>query len=438
MTRAAVYIRLSRYRGTDDPSNSPETQRRACLDYAKSQGWDVLDFYTDLDFSGGTTKRPQLAELRKNWRRYDVALAMKLDRWSRSVIDFHELHREASANGVALVAVRDQIDMSSANGRLFATILSAFAEFEREVIRERTLAGKVTQRALGKWNGGKLPFGFKVVDSKLEVNEEQAAIIREILQRRTNNESWLTVCRWLQTVTDNRSWDARTVRRVLQQPRLNGTILSPGEWELAQKLAEAQSRSDWTPRQDHLLSGLLRCDTCDATCSYFKGHRGRATYRCNRNRCDRRGMVYADEIEQHITSAFLNAYASNPEYRRIVEADERAEQIAELKGQLQAIDATLSALEPDALIAAAQQKRKLLEALETLQKATTAAVRFQQTGKTLGQVWEGGDLEQKRQLLQAHLGEIRVTGTGSSVMTSGKIHLAQDERTPEQILGIGE
>lgn len=432
--RAAIYIRLSRYRGDDDPSNSPETQRRACEEYAKAQGWEVVATYSDLDVSGGSTKRPQLTELRKHWGRFDVALAFKLDRWSRSVIDFHELHREASAQGVALVSVRDRIDMSSANGRLFATILAAFAEFEREVIRERVLANKATQKSLGKWNGGTVPFGFKVVDSKLEVNETEALIIKEVMRRRAANESWIQICRWLMSCTEGRRWDARAVRRMLKSPGLRGTVLTYAEWEQAQVLAEAQERPDWTPRAEHLLSGLLRCGTCGSTMGYVKS--GNPIYRCSsKNHCSAPARVYASEIEAAVGEMFMGSYGSIPERRTIMEADEKAEQLASLKLQMEALDASLSGLEVEALIQAAQEKRALQEAIQGLEQRVSAGVRFEATGRTLGDAWRSAGLSERRALLERHIGKLQVA-RGTSKLTAGRLSRVAEDQTPEEILGL--
>lgn len=434
MPTCAIYVRLSVFRA-GQPDIAPETQRRACAAYAEAKGWTVIKIYEDLDVSGGSLERPQLDKLRREWRRYDHVVFHKLDRLSRSLTDFLTLHQESVNSGVALASVNEGLDMSTPMGRFVTQVLVAFGEMERETIRARVLAGKETARSMGRWNGGPAPFGFKIVDAMLEVEPTEATAIREIMRRRQAGDSWLSVSRWLMLAFPGRKWDARTIRRILQRELLRGTILTPGEFELAQDLAAPQERKDWTPRQNRLLSGLLRCQ-CGATMAYFKGHRGRPIYRCNQNRCERRALVYVDDIERHIEETFLQLFGDKPEMRVVIEADERAEQLAVLKGSLQALDADLTALEPEALVEAASRKRELLTGIAELQSGAMHGARFEPTGKTLGQVWAEAEVHTRRELLRKHIGTFQVEHTGHSLFTPDRLSIIRDEQTVDELLGL--
>ena len=94
--------------------------------------------------------------------------------------------------GVNLICVEDGIDSSKDAGKLMISVLSAVAEIERENIRTQTMEGRIQKAREGKWNGGFAPYGYKLVDGKLEINEEEAAAIRIIFDRYVNTNSGAT------------------------------------------------------------------------------------------------------------------------------------------------------------------------------------------------------------------------------------------------------
>ena len=121
--------------------------------YTKSKDWIVEKEFTDT-MSGAKAERPGLAALMAAVRagEVDTILCVKLDRMARSLVNFAEVVRELEAHGAALICTSQGIDTSKANacGRLQQNVLSAVAEFERELIRERTKAGLAVARASGK------------------------------------------------------------------------------------------------------------------------------------------------------------------------------------------------------------------------------------------------------------------------------------------------
>jgi site-specific DNA recombinase len=141
--RCAVYTRKSTEEGLDMEFNSLDAQREACEAYVASQkaeGWLLVpDRYDDGGFSGGTLERPALQRLIADIgaNRVDVVVVYKIDRLSRSLMDFAKLVEVFDRNSVTFVSVTQSFNTTTSMGRLTLNILLSFAQFEREVIGER-------------------------------------------------------------------------------------------------------------------------------------------------------------------------------------------------------------------------------------------------------------------------------------------------------------
>ncbi len=187
--RCAVYTRKSTEEGLDMEFNSLDAQREACEAYIASQkpeGWLLLpDRYDDGGFSGGTLERPALQRLIADIeaRRVDVVVVYKIDRLSRSLMDFAKLVEVLDRNSVTFVGVTQSFNTTTSMGRLTLNILLSFAQFEREVIGERIRDKFAASRKKGMWMGGFVPLGYDVKDRKLIVNKTEAAIVRMIFER---------------------------------------------------------------------------------------------------------------------------------------------------------------------------------------------------------------------------------------------------------------
>lgn len=187
--RCAVYTRKSSEEGLDMEFNSLDAQREACEAYIASQkpeGWLLLpDRYDDGGFSGGTLQRPALQRLIADIeaRRVDVVVVYKIDRLSRSLMDFAKLVEVLDRNSVTFVSVTQSFNTTTSMGRLTLNILLSFAQFEREVIGERIRDKFAASRKKGMWMGGFVPLGYDVKDRKLIVNKTEAAVVRMIFER---------------------------------------------------------------------------------------------------------------------------------------------------------------------------------------------------------------------------------------------------------------
>ena len=187
--RCAVYTRKSSEEGLDMEFNSLDAQRESCEAYVASQkaeGWLLVpDRYDDGGFSGGTLARPALQRLLADIQtgRIDVVVVYKIDRLSRSLMDFAKLVEVFDRNNVTFVSVTQSFNTTTSMGRLTLNILLSFAQFEREVIGERIRDKFAASRKKGMWMGGFVPLGYDVKDRKLVINEAEAAVVRTIFQR---------------------------------------------------------------------------------------------------------------------------------------------------------------------------------------------------------------------------------------------------------------
>jgi DNA invertase Pin-like site-specific DNA recombinase len=187
--RCAVYTRKSTEEGLDKEFNTLDAQREACESYIASQkpeGWVLVpDRYDDGGFSGGSLDRPALQRLLGDIEadRVDVIVVYKIDRLSRSLMDFAKLVEVFDRNSVTFVSITQSFNTTTSMGRLTLNILLSFAQFEREVIGERIRDKFAASRRKGMWMGGSIPLGYDVQNRKLVVNQAEAATVRMIFER---------------------------------------------------------------------------------------------------------------------------------------------------------------------------------------------------------------------------------------------------------------
>lgn len=202
--RCAIYTRKSTEEGLDQEYNSLEAQRDAAFAFITSQrheGWLVLDDeYNDGGYSGGNTNRPSLKRLLEDVEqgKVDVVVVYKIDRLSRSLVDFAQMVATFEKYGVTFVSVTQQFNTTTSMGRLTLNILLSFAQFEREVTGERIRDKIAASKAKGMWMGGVPPLGYDVVERKLVVNEREANLVCEIFSLYAQNGSAATIVRQLQ------------------------------------------------------------------------------------------------------------------------------------------------------------------------------------------------------------------------------------------------
>ncbi|MBW8270911.1 recombinase family protein [Caldovatus aquaticus] len=186
--RCAVYTRKSTEEGLEQAFNSLDAQREACEAFIASQrseGWVLVrDRYDDGGASGGTLERPALKRLLADIEAglVDVVVVYKIDRLSRSLMDFARLVQTFDQHEVTFVSVTQSFNTTTSMGRLTLNILLSFAQFEREVIGERVRDKIAASRARGMWMGGPVPLGYRVEHRRLVVDEAGAAAVRRVFE----------------------------------------------------------------------------------------------------------------------------------------------------------------------------------------------------------------------------------------------------------------
>jgi site-specific DNA recombinase len=264
--RCAVYTRKSTEEGLEQEFNSLHAQREACEAYIASQrseGWALIrDAYDDGGFSGGTLERPALRRLLADIEEglVDVVVVYKIDRLSRSLMDFSKLVEVFDRSGVTL------------------NILLSFAQFEREVTGERIRDKIRASRQKGMFMGGNVPLGYVVKDRKLVVQKDEAAIVRSIFERFVRIGSATVLARelrqegirtkrgklvdkgYLYKLLNNRTYLGMAVHKGTAYPGEHAAIVSQDLWDKVHAiLAEnARTRSANTRAQmPALLKGLI-------------------------------------------------------------------------------------------------------------------------------------------------------------------------------------
>ncbi len=299
--RCAIYTRKSTEEGLDQEFNSLDAQREAAEAFILSQrreGWIALpELYDDGGFTGANMDRPALAKLLKAVEagELDCVVVYKVDRLSRSLLDFTRMLSVFEKHKVSFVAVTQQFNTSTSLGRLTLNILLSFAQFERELIGERTRDKMSAARRKGKWVGGCPVLGYDVDPGggRLIVNEEEAERVRAIFALFEEHRSGAATLAEI----DRRGWRLKSwtrktgqfhvggpfaldsLRRLLSNilytgairhkgqpyPGEHAAILAPGTWERVQELIVHRplvARGRLRNKHQALLSGLLHCDSC--------------------------------------------------------------------------------------------------------------------------------------------------------------------------------
>jgi len=186
----AIYTRKSTSEGLEQEFTSLDNQRESAENYIKSQqheGWTVCkELYDDGGFTGANIERPALQKLLAHIKegRVNCVVVYKVDRLSRSLLDFSQLLEFFDKNNVVFVSVTQQFNTNTSMGRLTLNILLSFAQFEREIISERTKDKMGAARRRGQWLGGRTPYGYNKDEEtgKLTIHPPEAEIVKRIFE----------------------------------------------------------------------------------------------------------------------------------------------------------------------------------------------------------------------------------------------------------------
>jgi site-specific DNA recombinase len=395
--RIALYIR----RSTDEDHQpfSLEAQETKLRAFVASQpgDWQIVTVYSD-DASGATTDRPKLQQALAAARagRYDMLLVYRVDRFSRSLRDLTGLLDELAETGVVFRSATEPFDTSTPVGRMLVQMLGVFAEFERETIIDRVIAGMERKAAKGLWTGGSRPFGYRVDRDadRLVIDPGEAATVRLIFNLYTRDRfGTKSIATQLNDQglrsRAGRPWSPHTIQLLLTNrlylgekhfrdvvvPGAHEPIITTAQFDLAERILHSRSvdigRRAANP-SDYVLTGLIRCPQCGrgyigtAAKGRYRTYRyytcwSRARYGTKAG-CDVHRFK-AEQIEDAIQAAMLDFYTANSQLvaeavaqfqqRHAESAAAVREQIAALTRDLQqataAVDRYLHAFETGVL-----------------------------------------------------------------------------------------
>lgn len=296
--------------------DAQKTKMKAFCDYNE---YEIAGEYEDAGKSGKSIEgrvlfNQMMDDIKSGKDEVSYVLVFKLSRFGRNAADVLATLQVMQDFGVNLICVEDGIDSSKDAGKLMISVLSAVAEIERENIRVQTMEGRMQKAREGKWNGGFAPYGYSLINGKLEVNEEEAVAIRMIFDQYVNTDLGANgIAKYLENHGIHKIarqngkdplFDAALIRRIIQNPVYSGKIsygrrrtekvhgtrneyrqvkkddyllvdglhealVSEEVWEQAQVKVAAQAKKYEKVNRDkrekiHLLSGILKCPVCGA------------------------------------------------------------------------------------------------------------------------------------------------------------------------------
>jgi len=288
--RCAIYCRKSVEDGLEQEFNSLDAQREAGENYIASQkanGWICLpQHYDDGGYSGGNMNRPALQQLLTDCEKglVDIILVNKIDRLSRSICDFADLSKKFDEWGIQFVSVTQEINTATSSGRMMLNILMTFAQYERELISERTRDKLSASRRKGLYTGGIVVLGYRTEDKKLVVVPEEAELVKRIFRRYIEIQSPKMIAAELNAegfmTKTGKPWNTASVYRILNNHTYFGeinyknseiyegvheAIVDAETWERTREILKANAPikdPSKRTRRDIPLRGIIRCGHC--------------------------------------------------------------------------------------------------------------------------------------------------------------------------------
>lgn len=397
-------VRLSRL---TDETTSPERQREYPRRWAAVNGGVVVDIAEDLDVSGAVLpfERPGLGPWLTDTppKPWDVLVAWRLDRVGRNALHVLLLLKWLEARGKRLVTVADGLDTAGPMAKAFITLAAVFAEMERTFMVERSRDGMAALKAAGRWQGGRVAFGYRVDDGFVVEDDGGADVVRKMAEWADKGWGPSRIARQL---TDDDvaaplggSWNRHTVRQLLTNPALVGLGSPPApailDAELFQRIGEKLRGPSPTRAESSALAGVLVCLVC--------GQRLWSRRQRNPNRTITYWWCRESEHTLNIpddTAAdlalieFVSAYGADPVYDEVIHPDTTAAELARAWVELDQVNDKMRT--PGVDRAALRDRRTALEdEIERLESLPPAVDRVERvdTGRTWAEEAERLTLE---------------------------------------------
>lgn len=468
MIRVAIYVRVSTQEQAKEGYSIAEQTERLSL-FAKAQDWNIYRIYTDAGCSGASLDRPALQDMIRDVRSglINKVLVYKLDRLSRSQKDTLQLIEDVFlAHGCDFESMTEKLDTGTPNGRMFLGILAAFAQLEREVIKERMQLGIEARIKEGKWRGGKqVPFGYDYdPDAEtLVINPYQSMIIKTIFNQYTTGTGITMIRDHLiesGMYLSHGSVTIRSLRYILRNktycgyqkhgdqwiPALHAPIIDESTYDKAQILLDASSkryrenkRTEGMAYKSACLSGLIYCARCGG--KYSKNQTGCArsgyhmNYTCYSRHKKVKSMIkdpncknrsYRMEVLDNIIFDEIKKLALDPEYVHMVkhpdpiDADAIEHQIKAISNQISRLldlysTGRYSTEDLDAKTAPLMLQRNKLENELSKQREKMPDAEVIKLAGSFTEALEHGTTADKRQIILALIDKIVIDGENITI-----------------------
>lgn len=416
MSKVAIYIRWS----TEDQGQGTtlEVQMENCRQYCDKQGWYVPDDMVLIDdgYSGGNLHRPALTRLRSmiEARQVDTIVVYRLDRLSRNLADATNLVDREFKHRALVRSATEEVQPEVDEGWLNYSFRAAFADYERRIIRQRTMSGKLKRLKDGRKVHGRAPYGWRhtAKPGVLEIHPEEAEVVRQLFMKCAyENMGAPSLARWANQQgvpsPEGQKWHQGALRRLLQNPVYGGRIvfgktkqlksskqeagpwlmareptveveadpqsippiLSRELWEMTQSMIETRTTTGIRGRgvsNPHLLSGLLYCRCGSRMGPKTAGKKGGSVYyRCYREAevepCPVQGGYHdATVLETNLEGHFLALVSDPGAHQRLLDklAGQQQEDVALFQAELRQVEQAVAQLEKELSFVDKQYRRE--------------------------------------------------------------------------------
>ena len=353
--KAVIY---ARYSSDNQREESIEGQIRECTEYAEYNDIEIVGQYIDRAFSAKTDDRPDFLRMvnDSSKRLFDIVLVWKLDRFARNRYDSAFYRYSLRKNGVQVVSVKENIS-NGPEGIILEAMIEAMAEYYSANLAQNVKRGFKENALKGRWNGGAVPLGYKVVDHKLEIDETTAPLVYTLFQMCADGYTAKEIYQYLQEkqirrpngkeIAYNSVLYLLSNRIYVGEYRHSGIVLEHGvpaiiTEELFEKVQDNIKKHSIAPAahsesDDYLLTTHLFCGHCGAMMTAYSGtSRTGKTYRyyiCNRARkrlCEKE-KVEKEKIENFVVYKTME----------LLQEDETIERLAQLLYTLQYEESTI-------------------------------------------------------------------------------------------------
>jgi len=314
---AAIYCRVSTAE-QGQSGLSLKDQEIRCTSLCKAKGWDIVENYIEIA-SAGSLNRPEFHRLLHDGKnnKFDIVVALRLDRISRVPKDFYNIVEDLDDQNINITTVDNDVDTTTAQGRMLLGVLLQFASFERELGAERTRAAMLRRAEKGLPGGSCPPLGYDRIDGKFVINTSEAKAVKSIFTFYLNgdgpskiarklNASGLRTKQWTANTgrtTGGKRYNRNHIHRIITNPLYAGLIYFSGEnfpgshtpivdskeFQNAQEIVKsnAERKNLGSSKRGHLLlTGIITCGFCGCAMTTLAGtgrrHGKYYYYRCSK------------------------------------------------------------------------------------------------------------------------------------------------------------